>query len=150
MVGETEKNVLQKTLSHLWKKGAFYRSPQKLAITACLDRRLRCKSTGDSGQGRRFRLGSGLLPDRGLVARHTWVIGVDRRFRSRGAGDSGQTPVKLCTPIQYRTTKRSLGSEKQWTGDSGSFGPETPVGPETPYHLRCSSGPDSNSKPELP
>ena len=55
------ENVLQKTLRHLGKKVAFYRSPQKLAVAACSDRRLRCKCTGDSGLGRRFRPGSGLI-----------------------------------------------------------------------------------------
>ena len=44
MVGERERErekfVLLKTLAHLGKKGAYYRSPQKLAVAGSLDRRL--------------------------------------------------------------------------------------------------------------
>ena len=133
--GRDRKKRAAGTLSDLGKKGAFYRSPQKLAVTAFSDRRLRPG------------------PDIPARLRPPWVIGADRRLRSRGAGDSGQagdsrlSPVMLRTPIQYRTTKRQLGSKKQWTEDSGSFGPETPVGPETPDHLRCTSGPQSSTAP---
>ena len=108
MVGEREKNVLLKNLSHLGKKGAFYRSPQKLAVAACSDRRLRCKCTGDSVLGRRFRPGSGLIGTSGQT------------------GDSGlegsETPVRPETPVTFRCPSRlessaapQLGKEQRKT-----------------------------------
>ena len=56
------KFVQPKTLGKMGKKGAFYRSPEKLAVGGHSDRRLRPKCTGDSGLGRRFRPASGQLP----------------------------------------------------------------------------------------
>ena len=100
----------------LGRKGAIYSLPQKLGVTACAGRRLRCKWAGDSGQA------PGLLDHRGRPE-----IPVQRAGDSGQAGDSGHSPGMLRAPIQYHTTKMQRAEKKLEAGDSGSFGPETPV-----------------------
>ena len=63
------------------KKEAFYSLPQKLAVTACVGRRFRCKWARDSGLGRRFRPGSG------------------HNGSSRQTGDSGKEGRRLRRPF---------------------------------------------------
>ena len=112
--------------SHLLgKKEAIYSLPQKLAVTACAGRRLRCKWAGDSGQA------PGVLDHPGRPE-----IPVQR------AGDSGNSPGMLRAPIQYRTIKMQRAEKKLEAGDSGSFGPETPD------YLQGTSGPQYSTAPQ--
>ena len=131
--------MLLKTFLNLGKKGAFYRSPQKLTVAGSLDRRLRCKCTGDSGQGRRFRPGSGLLPN--WCQRRTTLCGEagtpetpvirGRRFQPdrRLRGFSGVPP----DTVQERTTQNHSAAKNRdrrlrviWGGDSGVTGDSGP------------------------
>ena len=133
------KFVQPKTLGQMGKKGAFYRSPEKLAVGGHSDRRLRPKSTGDSGQGRRFRPASGLLPD--WRQRRTTLCGEagtpetpvirGRRFRPdrRLRGFSGVPP----DTVQERTTQKHSAAKNRdrrlrvlWGGDSGVTGDSIP------------------------
>ena len=111
MVGEREKFVLLKNLSHLGKKGAFYRSPQKLAVGPCPNWRLRCKWAGDSGVGRRLRPNSGLPPDRAPEARHT--LGHLDRLEISGL-EGPETPVTFrCPSGQESSAAPQLGKEQR-------------------------------------
>ena len=139
----------------LGKKGAMYSLPQKLAATACSDRRLRCKWAGDSGQGRRFRPGSGIAGSSGqtgdsgpegrrlrpvrrlrtlsgdtpgpyLVPHHKRCNGLRKSLRPEIPGLLGRRLRTISgvppdpSPVAHHS--KSFGSEKQGTGDSGSFG----------------------------
>ena len=132
----------------LGKKEAIYSLPQKLAVTACADRRLRSKCTGDSSLGRRFRPGSGLLP--------VWHQRRTTLWQNAGkqleAGDSGSCGPETPADRRLRTIsgvppdpypephhKKVTWQRKTMDQRFRVLWPETPVGPETPDHLRTRS-----------
>ena len=118
------------------KKEAFYSLPQKLAVTAFSGRRLRSKWAGDSGQGRTFRQGSGYSGSSGKAG-YSGPEGRRLRPGRRLRTLSGGVPDPY--PVLHHKDANEL--RKPGAGDSGSLGPETPV------HLRGTSGPLSRTAP---
>ena len=112
MVGEREKFMLQKNLSHLGKKGTFYSSPQKLAVGAYPDWRLR----------------PGLeIPARLRAPSELGTRGAPHIGSSGQTGDSG--PEGPETPDKLRCSSKPLSSVAPhfeiFGAEAGT--PETPV-----------------------
>ena len=138
MVGEREREIrVAENLRSLGEEGAFYRFPKKLAITACSDRRLRCKCTGDSGQGRRFRTPSGVPPDWSLVPHHTLA----KSREKLETGDSG--PCGLETRDHLRCTSGPLSRIAPQEGHLAAKN----NGPDIPGPLAGDSGGTGDSGP---
>ena len=119
--------VLQKTLVDLGKKGAFYRSPEKLAVGGHSDRRLRCKWPETPahwviGQTREFGPSPGMLRTLTRGAPHL----TKTRQKEPGTGDSGQRVGDSGpSPGILRISNRDAPHFGIFGAEAGT--PETPV-----------------------